>query len=96
MPGGSPLDFLHMVRLSAKQRELVEILASAYPRALSVDVVADQLYQLDPNGGPDDPANIVAVMTSRINPIIRQHGWEIASRKGFGGYRLFPIEDGDR
>jgi len=92
----APIEALSAAPLSRQQRAMLESLIKAYPRSLGRDHLFELLYQLDPNGGPDDIANSVAVRIHNIRKIIERFGWTIPRQRGGTGikgfYRLAPIE----
>lgn len=71
-------------------KRIVAELIRAYPRGVSARQLADRVYAMDANGGPDDAENCIYVHLHKAKPIIRQYGWE-AGAFGHHGIRLQRI-----
>ena len=96
MSAHAPVDALKDARLEPQCRLIVDLLASAYPRAVSLERIYDELYGFDPNGGPDNPSGVVAVRITKLRRQIEPYGWTVPYNRGLGGsgrYRLAPIEE---
>ncbi|KKB80809.1 hypothetical protein VW35_00950 [Devosia soli] len=76
--------------LSMKERELFLTVANGFGGSVLREVVVNALYGLDPNGGPDDPRAVIAVIMTKTNAKIAPFGYRIFSRKTVG-YRLATI-----
>jgi hypothetical protein len=91
-----PMQALADARLSPQQRIMVRALIEAFPRFVERDRLFDELYGFDPNGGPENIANAVAVRLFHIRKALRPLGWTITKSKGGTGirgrYRLEKIE----
>lgn len=83
--------------LTPQQRIMVAALVKAYPRHLGRDCLFDQMYQFDPDGGPDNVGNSVAVRMCQIRKAIKPFGWTVSKTNGGKGargrYRLEKIGD---
>lgn len=91
-----PVEALVDAALTTQQMAVIELLIRAYPRSVTMAVIVDSLWGDDPNGGPEDPRNIVHIQLSRIRKMIRHHGWTIPKLKAgpndrSGRYRLERI-----
>jgi Response regulators consisting of a CheY-like receiver domain and a winged-helix DNA-binding domain len=74
-----------VTHLPPRQAEIVSILARAYPRAVSVDLLISGVYGLaEPS---DDPGNAIKVHISYARRLLRPLGWEVR-RVYRGGYFL--------
>lgn len=78
---------LEHVPMTASQREIVAMLAKRYPSGMSVDQIADRLYAMNPNGGPDTAHNVVHVQLHRLRKAIEPLGWT-AKAKGRHGHDI--------
>lgn len=93
-----PMHALKDAKLTPQQRVMIAELVSAYPRYISRDGLFDALYQLDPNGGPEDVRTNIAVRISNIRRALAPYGWTV-SKQGFGSsgrYRLEKISEDER
>lgn len=99
---GHALDKVPMValgdaKLSPQLRMMLQELVDAYPRYVNRDSLFETLYGLDPNGGPENIANAVAVRIFHIRKVIEPLGWTIPRSKtgtgNYGRYRLQPIQE---
>lgn len=51
--------------------------------------IADEVYAMDPNGGPGDPEGCVGVQICHANKRLAPFGYRIVGRAGRGGtYRI--------
>lgn len=77
------------------ERKIVESLARAYPRAVEKSALIDLLYDDDPQGGPDDPGNVVSTLVCRLRSKLPNYGWTIPRNKtgagAYGRYRLVLV-----
>lgn len=83
--------------LPKAERKIVEILGRAYPRSLDKRVLIDLLYEDDPDGGPDDPSNVLTTLVCRLRSKLPSYGWTIpkntkAGTGIYGRYRLEPVQ----
>lgn len=54
--------------------------------------LAERVYEIDPNGGPDDAARAVRVTIYHMKKPLAAQGWRLAARRaGYDGYRLSRI-----
>ena len=92
----APLESLSGAPLSKRERQIVDVLARAYPRDLDIQQLVCAMYSDDPAGGPDDPEGVIRVLVSRLRVLLPEYGWNIPiNRTGhgnFGRYRLKPVE----
>jgi DNA-binding response OmpR family regulator len=77
-------------RLSHKQRALFNILAARNGRTVRHDFIHEVLWGDDPNGGPNDARNVLAVMVNHANSRLSAVGYRIRNVWGVG-YRLEAI-----
>lgn len=76
------------------RRRLVEIVARRSPAGITRAELVDQLYQADPNGGPEWADASVAVIIFKANKQLRAQGCRIVSSGGPGArYRLEKFAD---
>ncbi|WP_024898842.1 hypothetical protein [Brucella rhizosphaerae] len=77
------------------QRAIVEALASVHPRRMFINDLVDNVYQLDPNGGPENAHQTVLVQIHYLRKTLPAYGWTIPKRqRGVepnGYYRLAPV-----
>jgi len=87
-------DLLHM-SVPQQQMRIIKALADAYPRAVSKSQLIDAIYWDDPDGGPDNPSNVINQQLCRLRPLVSMHGWTIPMARGgagnYGLYRLLPM-----
>lgn len=88
----NPVIELDQAPLSRGQKNIVDALAAIYPRRIYIDDLVDNVYQLDPNGGPENAADTVRTQICYIRKRLPQFGWDIpynsrgAGNRGY--YRL--------
>lgn len=81
--------------LQPQIRQIVDALALAYPKWVSVAALFNVLYSDDPNGGPDSGYRVIITRICHTRTAIRPLGWTV-SKQGPGSsgrYRLQKIED---
>jgi DNA-binding response OmpR family regulator len=92
----APIEALSSAAFTHQQRQMVVELMRAYPKAVSRNRLFALLYDLDPNGGPENVSNAIAVRINKIRNAIERFGWTIPRQRGGVGiqglYRLAPIE----
>lgn len=83
---------LKFAKVSTRQRQILDFALEHYPRAITTAALTWHMFQLDPTGGPDDPANLLGVHVNRLNKAIKPLGWAL-SRLGHGkpGRRLVQL-----
>lgn len=95
MEGAAAIDALNEAGLDNQMRIIVEELAKVYPRSVGKGRLIDALWGLDPNGGPDNPDNVLAARISVIRGRLQPLGWTIprnmVGRGIYGRYRLEQI-----
>ncbi|MCY1379964.1 hypothetical protein D9M69_677340 [compost metagenome] len=73
----------------------MEALVSVHPRRIHINDLVDNVYQLDPNGGPENAHQTVRTQVHHIRKILPTYGWTIPKRKRGvepqGYYRLAPV-----
>lgn len=93
--GRAPIEALSEGRFPPQMRTIVDVLSKAYPRPVSMGNLIDALYGNDPNGGPDDPEQVIRIRICSLRPQLEQYGWAIPLSTGgpgnYGRYRLAPI-----
>jgi len=86
---------LASARLRPQDRKIVDALSRAYPRAVRTSALVDALYGDDPNGGPEDPSQVIAVRIYTLRRLLPQFGWTVPNAKvgrgNYGEYRLEKI-----
>ncbi|MND62687.1 hypothetical protein D3C80_539780 [compost metagenome] len=91
----SPSIDLQDAPLPRGQRAIVEALVSVHPRRIHINDLVDNVYQLDPNGGPENAHQTVRTQVHHIRKILPTYGWTIPKRqRGVepqGYYRLAPV-----
>lgn len=88
------LEALRYVRLAPSEAKIVGLFVAAYPASVRTSAITNELWGLDPTGGPDAAANGIAVRIHRINKKIGSLGWRIQSPDGASGRaltRLTPV-----
>jgi DNA-binding response OmpR family regulator len=92
----APIEGLAGAALTNQHRQMVAELVRAYPQPVSRDRLFDILYGLDPDGGPENVGNNIAVRIHKIRKAIELFGWTIPKQHGGTGlqgfYRLAPME----
>lgn len=68
------------VRLTAREAEIMSILAKAYPAAATYQKIFAGLYGA--GGGPDDPLNSLSVMLVRLRRLLAPLGISILTQHG--------------
>lgn len=81
-PGLMPLD-----------RKLIQVLIDCFPRSLTRDQLADAVYALDPQGGPDGANNVIACRLVNVRRVVVNYGWRIPpQRSGPGSRARYRLE----
>jgi hypothetical protein len=90
-----PIEALEAAPLQPQQRIILRRLVRVYPRWATRDQLFDELYGLDPNGGPEQVTNAISVRIHGIRKVIERYGWTIPPQKGGmgvqGHYKLEPL-----
>lgn len=92
LPGDMPMEALKDANLRPTARLIVDELIRIYPRGASGRQLADRVYALDPNGGPDSGDNVIAVHLTRARPVLRRLGWTVGADRRRGQIRLQRVE----
>jgi len=79
--------------MAKQNRELLRVLVANYPQPVPLEHLINQLWGLDPNGGPEHPVNIIRVLQHRVNDLIRQYGFKVVCTAN-GTRALIRIPDG--
>lgn len=92
---GVRLAMLDQLPLTGTERLIVSHLVTRYPLGVSKQALFDDLYGLDPDGGPESGVNVISVFVCHLRRKLNQYGWDIP-RNGSGSgnmgfYRLAPI-----
>lgn len=74
----APGEFEHLP-LTGMERNILAFIAERYPAPARTEALIDDLYQLDPNGGPRAPRNVLSVHIHHINKALLPLGWRIAA-----------------
>jgi hypothetical protein len=94
--GRVPVEALVELNVSEQQRRILEELVRAFPRSVPKTSLIDALYFDDPDGGPDNPRNVLSQQLSRIRAALHPYGWSLsnAQRDGsnYGRVRLVKLE----
>jgi hypothetical protein len=67
---------------------VMNILARAFPRGVMPDVLADHVYGLRVDGGPDSGVKSLAVVIGHLRLKLAPYGWTISDARKGEGYRL--------
>ena len=90
-----PVEMLPLLNIGGKRREFLDALVRAYPSAVTHNRLVDELYGMDPNGGPLATSTLFNVMSCQLRQIIGPLGWTIPKEKPIPGApasrRLAPI-----
>lgn len=90
----APIEGLTSAPLGPVERRIVEALARAYPRYISVDRLADIIYGNEAGGGPDNPRTTISVIMIHLRKKLPLFGWTIPKARvgpGSEGYHLEPL-----
>lgn len=91
----NPSQELDQAPFSRGQKAIIDALSSIYPRRIYIDDLVDNVYQLDPNGGPDNAHQTVRTQICNIRKRLPQYGWTIPTTRKqqgqHGWYRLEPV-----
>lgn len=92
MDGPPDVKALGYAQLAPQERTVLNALIKAYPRAIRIESIISALYGNDPNGGPDDPNQVIRVRIMQLRRLLPHYGWNIpksgAGRGHYGEYRL--------
>ena len=95
--GSLEIEALKVIPLSRMKSAIVAAYVDAYPRPVNITYLIGRVYEHDPDGGPDGPANSIAATLARLRPEIEKYGWRISLFKGNSHgdnfSRLEPIGD---
>lgn len=90
------VEHLREAPLSKMQKKLLVALIDSHPRAVRTEVLIDRLWGDDPNGGPDNPPNVIRTMVTNMRKRLPDYGWTIPLSFGgpgsYGSYRLEPVK----
>lgn len=77
------------------ERRLLNALNRAYPNAVPMAVLVDEIYGYDRNGGPNCPETVIRQYILRLRHHLPRYGWTIPHSGGGNGrpgrYRLEPV-----
>lgn len=92
------LDFIRDVAAGPLQAKLLDALIRRKGRLVQMRVLADECFEDDPEGGPDDASNSIRVALMKLRQRLAPVGWKIESKGGRGPgsdggafYRLTPL-----
>ena len=74
--------------ISSTQASILIALALAYPCHVPSEELVDGLYGHQEDGGPLFARRSISVQTCKLNQNLREVGYEVRGRKGFGGFSL--------
>lgn len=94
MHAQQPLESLREVSLGGNCGYVLKRLVEVYPNGVRRTALEAELYGADPNGGPKNPRNNIAVFVNRVNKVTEPLGWHVIATRGDSGprYRLIPHE----
>lgn len=72
-------NLLHL-SMAKQQREVLRVLVANYPSSVPLEHLINQVWGLDPNGGPEHPENILRVLQNRVNAVIKRYGFRIVCK----------------
>lgn len=67
------------IELTPTQRIIVSCLVSRFGRWVSLDLLYDEIWGADPNGGPITMAQTFRVHTTLLRARLRGYGWRLES-----------------
>jgi hypothetical protein len=86
---------LRSVRLSPSEEKMLVILSTAYPMGRSISYFINALYSDDPDGGPLQARNCIAIFACRLRSKLKPYKWTVSKSKNGtysrGFYRLEKI-----
>lgn len=85
MASRAPVDALAYLPAGGVAKRAVEALLAIHPRTVPMSQLADMVYASDPNGGPDDAENSLAVAICIANKRMKATGWRIGTLDAKGG-----------
>jgi len=89
----NPTTELEAAPLPRGQKNIVDALAAIYPRRIYINDLVDNVYALDPNGGPDNAHNTVRVQISHLRKRLPSYGWTIPmNHRGAGNHGYYCLE----
>lgn len=95
MDGPPDVKALSLARLAPQERTVLGVLIKAYPHVARLEAFISELYGNDPNGGPEDPMQVVRVRIMQLRRLLPHYGWDIPmatrGRGHYGEYRLEKI-----
>lgn len=71
------------MNLTPTEMEIADMLMARPGSVVRIDAIVGRLYGVNPDGGPDDPMNVIRAMVSRL----RRKGFHIQNLHGIG-YRI--------
>ena len=84
---------LLLPRLSHHRMVILETLIRAYPKGVRRERLVHLMYEDDPDGGPEDPYNVLRVTAAHLRVIIEKYGWTIPRAKsGSGNYATYSLQ----
>ncbi len=86
-----PLEAIQYMPMTPMERSIFLALLNAHPRPLTRRQIAEQVYALDPNGGPLSAENAISVHLHHMRPRMRKFGWEASGRRGHSSVALQPF-----
>jgi hypothetical protein len=92
MASPSEVEALRYARLARQERIVLDELVRAYPKPARISALINALYGDDPDGGADNPGQVIRVRVMQLRRVLPRYGWDIPTAKGgrghYGEYRL--------
>lgn len=89
----APIEALSAAPLTATKRRMVDALAHAYPRDVSMIALVEACYFDDIDGGPDNPHGVIRTYVSHLRRELQRFGWTIPnSKSGPGNYSRYALK----
>ena len=73
---------LRSVRLSPSEEKMLVIMSDTYPMGRSIPYFVNALYSDDPDGGPLQAKNVVAIFAHRLRRKLKPYNWTVSRGKG--------------
>lgn len=90
-----PAKALAAVRVTGQCRLILTALIDRYPAEVAHQSLWVRLYSDRPDGGPDNPGNLISVQIGRLRHALTPYGWTVSKAKcgtgSRGRYRLEKI-----
>jgi hypothetical protein len=80
------------VHLRGKKQAAIYEIVAKHPEGVKRNTIIDYMYQLDPNGGPDNAVDCFYVMVGNLNENLKKYKVKIEGSVRTGSYRLVSID----